>query len=151
MQRNILLLVLVVSAFFVSGCTSGGELFKQSVQRTAPKSQKQNTGKSFAPVSQEFIDPYGTVLTTTDGKPLYTFTNDMDGESTCYDECSIVWPPLLVSYPEEVGGMYRTTQRTDGLLQVTYNGQPLYTYTPDMPYKVTGDGKNGEWSVVVVE
>lgn len=149
MQRNILLLVLVVSAFFVSGCTSGGELFKQSVQRTAPKSKV--VGSSFAPVGSEFVDPYGTVLTAQDGKAIYTYEEDSEGVSNCYDECAIIWPPVLVNYPEEVGGEYSVLQRTDGALQVMLNGQPLYTYTPDALQTVLGDGKDGKWNVVVVE
>lgn len=132
-----------------SGCTAGGELFKQSLQKTAPKVEE--VGPSYAPVSQSQIDPYGSVLTTIKGYPLYTYRKDKNGKSNCDADCAIAWPPLLVENEEDVSGAYGTTQRSNGTLQVTLNGQPLYTYTPDSPNKANGNGKNGDWELVVLE
>ncbi len=45
-----------------------------------------------------------------------------------------------------------TTRRSDGTLEVTYNGHPLYTYAGDsQPGQTNGEGVNGfgaEWYAV---
>jgi predicted lipoprotein with Yx(FWY)xxD motif len=94
----------------------------------------------------------GTVLVNPDGFTLYVFTNDAGGESTCYDDCATLWPPVPADTP--VGGdldaaMFGSTSRTDGSEQLTVNGQPLYTYTPDTnPGDTTGQGVGDVWFVV---
>lgn len=148
MQKKMFFTTVVLSTFLFFGCTGGQDLFVQSVQKTKPKSK--SVGPSVAPVSSQFIDPFGEVLTTKYREPLYTYANDTAVASDCYDECAIAWPPFLVDYPEDVSGEYSTIERIDGTLQVTYNGKPLYTYAPDPVNKVTGDGKDGVWDVVLV-
>jgi len=145
------IITLVLSVFLLSGCSNGKELFLQSVQSTAPKEQINDIGQSFAPTNETNIDPYGTIITTKNNMALYTNLKDSINQSNCYDECAIAWPPFTVKFEEDVGGKYGVIQRKDGTLQVTYNGQPLYTYTPDSPNKVTGDGKNNQWSVVLAD
>lgn len=150
MNKKALLVSFLGSIFLFSGC-SGGDLFSQSVQKTAPKFDSEVVGDSFAPVSESVIEPFGTVLTTQESLPLYTYSKDKIDESNCYGDCAIAWPPLAVELESDVGGLYGVIQRADGILQVTYNGQPLYTYTPDSANVVTGDGKDNEWAVVVLE
>ncbi|MBP7842573.1 hypothetical protein KA017_01060 [Candidatus Woesebacteria bacterium] len=137
-----------MSFILFSGCTGGQDLFAQSVKKNAPKTK--SAAPSVAPVSSQFIDPFGEVLTTKFKEPLYTYAKDTAVASKCYDDCAIAWPPFLVDYPEDVSGEYSTIKRTDDTLQVTFNGQPLYTYAPDPVNKVTGDGKDGVWDVVLV-
>src|SRR5260370_26062705 len=70
------------------------------------------------------------------------------GKSTCYGQCARVWPPLLTSArPVAVKGsgvnakLLGTTRRSDGKLEVTYNGYPLYLYAPDRkPGQTNGEG-----------
>lgn len=94
----------------------------------------------------------GTILVDPDGFALYVFTADTGGESTCYEACADLWPP--VSADTEISSdldasMFGTTTRTDGTEQLTVNGQPLYLYTPDTnPGDTTGQGLNGVWFVV---
>ena len=38
----------------------------------------------------------GTVLVDANGRTLYAFTPDTDGEPTCVDSCADAWPPALV-------------------------------------------------------
>ena len=93
----------------------------------------------------------GKVLANSRGFSLYMFKKDKQhGKSTCYGQCAKVWPPLLTTgkpvalkrsgvNPKLLG----TTRRTDGKLEVTYNGWPLYLYTPDRrPGQVNGEGAN---------
>jgi predicted lipoprotein with Yx(FWY)xxD motif len=98
----------------------------------------------------------GTYLIAYNGMTLYTFANDTGAASTCYGACATNWPAYVVG-PEDnltqlqagVTGKVATTKRTDGSLQVTYNGHPLYFFIGD---KASGD-TNGQnvgkvWFVV---
>jgi predicted lipoprotein with Yx(FWY)xxD motif len=94
----------------------------------------------------------GAVLVGPDEMTLYVFDRDIDGVSTCYDECAQLWPPLLAAEGAEliasadVSGVLGTSMRADGTLQVTYNGQPLYYYAGDQePGDATGHGIDFEW------
>ncbi len=47
-----------------------------------------------------------------------------------------------------VTGTFATTKRTDGAMQVTYNGVPLYYYAADKKAgDVMGQGIGGVWFV----
>ncbi|MCW8111946.1 hypothetical protein PGS49_22080 [Yersinia intermedia] len=41
----------------------------------------------------------GRVYTDTKGMTLYTFDNDKQDLSTCYQDCAKAWPPLLKTMP----------------------------------------------------
>lgn len=79
----------------------------------------------------------GSILVGPTGLSLYLFTNDTPGTSNCYDQCATNWPPLLTESADAVVagvnmvGELGTTERTDGMLQVTYNGWPLYYWKDD--------------------
>jgi predicted lipoprotein with Yx(FWY)xxD motif len=97
-----------------------------------------------------------TVLTNSRGFTLYLFVPDGTGRSVCYGSCAAYWPPVT-GRPEAgpgVTGTLGTTQRTDGSLQVTYNGHPLYTYVGDSaPGQANGNGLNlngGLWREITV-
>ena len=87
---------------------------------------------------------YGKVLFDGRGYALYLFTADRTTRSTCYGGCAKAWPPFLtkgepVAGPGVHAGLFGTTRRRDGSLQVTYAGHPLYYYKGDGKDK--GDGK----------
>lgn len=94
----------------------------------------------------------GEILVDPDGFTLYIFTADTDGESTCYDACADLWPPVAADTAissDLDAAIFGSTARTDGTEQLTVNGMPLYLYTPDAnPGDVTGQGFNGVWFVV---
>ena len=96
----------------------------------------------------------GTFLVGPNGRTLYLFTNDTSTKSTCYDACAQAWPPLLTTGKPKAAGKARssllgTTKRKDGKRQVTYNGHPLYYYTPDSKVgDTTGQKVGGVWFVV---
>lgn len=84
---------------------------------------------------------FGPILVDDKGMTLYLFEKDTPNTSNCYDKCATNWPPLLTSGDPLAGdgvqaSMLGTTQRTDGTMQVTYNGWPLYYYAKD---KAAGD------------
>ena len=98
----------------------------------------------------------GTFLSAYNGMTVYTFDKDTGSTSTCYDTCATNWPQYVVG-PEDnltqlkagVTGAVATTKRTDGSLQVTYNGHPLYFFAKDTTGSdTTGDKVGGVWHVV---
>jgi predicted lipoprotein with Yx(FWY)xxD motif len=99
---------------------------------------------------------FGPILTTSSGMALYTLNTDHNGQSTCHGSCAAVWPPLNIPAgtvatggPGVTGTVGAATQ-SNGTLQVTYNGSPLYTFVSDTaPGQVTGDGVTGFFVVVV--
>jgi predicted lipoprotein with Yx(FWY)xxD motif len=81
-----------------------------------------------------------TVLTNSAGFTLYSFAPDTSTTSNCNGQCATYWPP--VKGPETAGpgvtGTLGTITRSDGTVQATYDGHPLYTYVGD---KAPGDNK----------
>jgi predicted lipoprotein with Yx(FWY)xxD motif len=94
----------------------------------------------------------GDILSDSDGNTLYLFVPDAQGESVCYDQCEAAWPPLVgdVNAGDGVdGSLLGTAERTDGSVQVTYDGWPLYYFANDAaPGDTNGQGLNDVWYVV---
>ncbi|HSJ70947.1 MAG TPA: hypothetical protein VLA29_04780 [Acidimicrobiia bacterium] len=94
----------------------------------------------------------GEILVDADGRTLYLFVPDAQGDSTCYDECEATWPPLVGEGQEGDGiddSLMGTAPRTDGSVQVTYDGWPLYYFAGDAaPGDTNGQGLNEIWYVV---
>lgn len=96
----------------------------------------------------------GSFLVDDKGMTLYLFTKDTPNTTVCYDKCAVAWPPLLTTGDPVAGegvdaSLLGTTNRTDGTVQVTYNGWPLYYYEKDKaPGDVTGQDVGGVWYVV---
>ncbi len=74
-----------------------------------------------------------TVLTNSRGHTLYWFAPDTPTKSMCNGACAQYWPP--VPGPDRAGpgvtGRLGTIRRSDGSIQETYDGHPLYTYIAD--------------------
>lgn len=112
------------------------------------------TASSKATVVTKTVPGYGTVLATSSGKPLYLLTADPAGSSKCTGSCSSTWPPLTVQGKPTAGSgvsasLLSTFKRSDGKLQVLYNGHALYTYTG--PSAASGAGMasyGGIWYLV---
>lgn len=94
----------------------------------------------------------GQVIVDAEGMTLYLFVADGQGESTCYDECEASWPVLEgeVSAGEGLdSALVGTTTRTNGDVQATYNGWPLYYFSGDAAVGDTkGQGLRDVWYVV---
>jgi predicted lipoprotein with Yx(FWY)xxD motif len=79
---------------------------------------------------------YGRILFDGRGYVLYAFTKDPAGRSVCSGNCAKAWPPFIVKFrPRARSGakasLIGTTRRSDGRLQATYKGRPLYYYVGD--------------------
>jgi predicted lipoprotein with Yx(FWY)xxD motif len=96
----------------------------------------------------------GSFLVDSKGMTLYLYTKDTPGTSNCYGSCASYWPPLLTNGAPVAGqgvtaSMLGTTTRTDGSVQVTYNGWPLYYFANDkVAGDTTGEGSQSVWYVI---
>jgi predicted lipoprotein with Yx(FWY)xxD motif len=99
----------------------------------------------------------GKILTNADGLTLYGFINDVNATSTCYSTCAEAWPPVIVPAEWKVGpgldtGIFSTTKREDGSLQLVAGKFPLYTYGGDAaPGDTTGQGSGDVWFAVALD
>jgi predicted lipoprotein with Yx(FWY)xxD motif len=96
-----------------------------------------------------------TVLTNAKGMTLYWFAPDTSTKSACYGSCAAYWPPVYGAQKAGPGvtGTLGTIKRSDGTVQATYDGHPLYTYIGDSaPGQATGNNINlngGLWHEVL--
>ena len=95
----------------------------------------------------------GKILAASNGATLYTFKRDTANTSNCSDACATTWPPYVVSGavvpPTGLAGTLGTAPRSDGGMQITYNGMPLYRYSADVATgDANGDGVGGNWFAV---
>jgi predicted lipoprotein with Yx(FWY)xxD motif len=78
----------------------------------------------------------GTMLVDSKGRALYLWVGDTGKKSVCNGECAQDWPPLTIKGKPTAGGgakssLLGTTKRSDGTLEVTYAGHPLYRFAGD--------------------
>jgi predicted lipoprotein with Yx(FWY)xxD motif len=90
----------------------------------------------------------GPILVDSKGFTLYDFHKDKGTESACYGACASTWPPLTAKGSPHAKGaadasQLGTTKRSDGTVQVTYAGHPLYTYVADTK---PGETKGNDFS-----
>ena len=98
----------------------------------------------------------GEILTDADGMVLYTFANDEQGSgvSSCEGDCLANWPAFIsddpLTLPDGVPGELTQIERSDGSMQVAYNGWPLYYFVKDTaPGDTNGNNVGDVWFVVV--
>ena len=85
------------------------------------------------------------MLTSAKGFTLYLFVPDTTIMSKCNGSGATFWPPVKgpVTAGPGVTGKLTTIKRSDGSVQETYNGHPLYTYSGDSaPGQAKGNGVN---------
>jgi predicted lipoprotein with Yx(FWY)xxD motif len=99
--------------------------------------------------------PLGTILVNSSGMTLYHLSAERGGKFICSNSaCTGIWHPLTVSAgssPHGEVGSLSTVKRADGTTQVTYNGDPLYTFAQDQqPGETKGQGIKdvGTWTVI---
>ena len=85
-----------------------------------------------------------TVLTSAKGFTLYSFAPDTSTMSRCNGTCAQNWPPVQgPTTAPGVTGTFGTIERSDGSVQATFDGHPLYTFVGDTaPGQNHGNGLN---------
>lgn len=94
----------------------------------------------------------GEILVDGNGKTLYVFTKDSGGQSQCTDNCLTAWPVYYAADVKPQAGVdladFATITRSDGRMQTTYKGWPLYYYSGDKAKgDATGEAVDNEWFV----
>jgi predicted lipoprotein with Yx(FWY)xxD motif len=100
---------------------------------------------------------FGRVLFDANGQVVYVFEIDRKNRSNCTSaDCVEAWPPVLTREPPSAGAgvnerLLGTIRRSEGQLQVTYKGRPLYFYEHEGPGEIKChdvDLHGGRWWVV---
>ncbi len=121
-----------------------------------PQSAAQTSGSPSSAVTvKSASSSLGTILIDGQGMMLYHLSGEQNGKFICMSSaCVGVWHPLIApssGAPSGEVGSLGTVKRPDGTAQVTYKGEPLYTFTGDQQSGETkGQGIKdvGTWSAV---
>ena len=156
---------LIILALALAGCAAPGNTAPAAQPTAAPAATAIPAATTApAPAAQAPAGPAtvmvskndkpGQIVADSEGKTLYLYTKDSKDTSNCYDKCAQNWPPLLTTGAPKAGdgadaGLLGATARTDGTMQVTYNGWPLYYWIKDQtPGDATGQDVGGVWYVL---
>jgi predicted lipoprotein with Yx(FWY)xxD motif len=164
--RTSLAALTFVTCLLVAGC--GGDEPETTAATHTPTSSAAVTSEPSPPTTPP--PALGTVVTTGDsefgtmlfddrGQAIYLFDRERTSTPDCYDECATAWPPVLTDGTPQAAGaagqaLLGTSQRTDGSVQVTYAGHPLYFYAHEGPGEVLCHDvflNGGTWYVVTPE
>jgi predicted lipoprotein with Yx(FWY)xxD motif len=138
--------LLVAGAFSVITVLTTACGSSPSTGSTNPSPSPAGTGAKVAVANNAKL---GQILVDDKGMTLYLFVKDTGTSSTCYDQCATFWPPFLTTGTPQAGtganqSLLGTTTRTDGKVEVTYAGHPLYYFQKDKAAgDITGQGVNG--------
>lgn len=98
-------------------------------------------------VNLEYNYTVGNYLANSSGDTLYVYTGDLrySGKTACYGQCTLTWKPfyttVLTVSPGINASKFGTMTRTNGSLQLTYEGMPLYLYARNTtPGLINGTG-----------
>jgi predicted lipoprotein with Yx(FWY)xxD motif len=157
-RKVVVLSIVVVAAMLMAGCRApaGATPAPAAAPTAAPTQEPAATMPPVAEAATVSVGEttLGKILVGDKGMTLYMFTKDQNGESACYDNCAVAWPPLLVTGDPVAGegvdaALLSVTTRTDGAKQVRYNGMPLYYYAKDMAAgDVIGQDVGQAWYVI---
>ena len=141
MQSKLITSALAGMVLLAAAC--GGS---SSTSSASPSPSPVATGTKIAVATNAKL---GSILVDDKGMTVYLWVGDKGKESTCYTSCATAWPPVLTDGAPQAGtgvqaSLLGTTTRTDGKVEVTYAGHPLYYFIKDKaPGDVTGQGSNG--------
>ena len=111
----------------------------------ASSSSSNNAISYQSPIIQiETDSTLGQYLADANGLPLYTYSKDTAGVSSCTGSCLDEWPAYQPSGNTSLPTNVTIITRSDGLQQFAYKGMPLYYYIYDTEIdSINGDGVSG--------
>ena len=158
MQKSMKVLVLTIAASVALSACGSSSSSKTSASRAEsqpPASQASAAGTSSAQVKTAASPKLGRILVDAQGMTLYHLTAEQNGKFICTSTaCLHVWHPLTEQAggtPSGSVGSLATIKRPDGSVQLTYKGQPLYTFAQDqVAGQTNGQGIKdvGTWMAV---
>jgi predicted lipoprotein with Yx(FWY)xxD motif len=144
--------ILVGGAAVLAACgSSTSPAASSSTPASSSSSVTPAAADSSAPAGSAVIATHktarGIVLTNAKGDTLYWFAIDTPTTSKCNGSCATYWPPVIGTPKAAAGtsltGKFGTITRSNGQVQATYDGHPLYTYAADTaPGQIKGNGLN---------
>jgi predicted lipoprotein with Yx(FWY)xxD motif len=131
--------VLIASSSLLAACGGGGSTSTSS--NTLPRTPPGTVAGPASVVLQSATINGAPAFVTAGQLPVYTFGGDtVANQSACTGSCLALWPPV----PPPTGTLptpWSSFARTDnGQQQLSYNGQPLYTFISDSTLTANGDG-----------
>jgi predicted lipoprotein with Yx(FWY)xxD motif len=147
---------LTASVLLAACGSSSSSKSASSTGETQPAAAQTSTGTSTALVKTASNSKLAaTVLVDSQGMTLYHLSGEQNGKFICTSAaCLQVWHPLTApagATPSGSVGSLSTVKRSDGSVQVTYKGTPLYTFAQDKQAgEANGQGLKdvGTWSAV---
>lgn len=130
------------AAAVIAGCGS-------SSSSTTATTSASGAGSGGALVLSTAQGTDGTYLTGASGRAVYLWLGDSGATSKCSGSCATSWPPVIAASAPKTSGAavaadLGTTKRSDGSMQVTYKGHPLYYFAGDGQAGMTnGQGSTG--------
>lgn len=159
-KRTLLLTLMTALALVLSACAGDGD-DTADTDTDAPTGETTDDAADGATAGDEDMgeatvavasSDLGDIVVDGEGRTLYLFTPDEQGDPTCTDDCAAAWPPFegpATAGDGADGAMLATAPHPSGVTQVTYNGWPLYYFASDAgPGDVNGQGVNDVWFVV---
>ena len=143
------LLAVAAAAAVLAACSSSGTSSAGGSTPTSSSSPAAATAGSLKTATIGGV----TVLTSAKGFTLYSFAPDTPTTSNCNGTCATNWPPVKgPATAPGVTGTFSTIKRSDGSVQATFDGHPLYAFAGDTaPGQAKGNGLNaagGLWHEV---
>jgi predicted lipoprotein with Yx(FWY)xxD motif len=134
-----LLPIVAIVAAVLAGCgssTSSAKDDPMTEATAATASAPTATASTRGPKLKVISSDYGRILADGHGQALYLFTADKGKASTCAGDCATAWQPYIVKKaPTAISGakpgLVGAIRRSDGKLQATYAGHPVYYYEGD--------------------
>lgn len=105
-------------------------------------------------IKSTLSNTHGQILTDANGIAVYAFAKDTQNGTTsaCTDQqCTSAWKPVTTQGAPVAGegamqNLLGTITGSDGMMQVTYNGWPLYYLKSETSSGTTnGQGMDNEW------
>lgn len=157
--------VLGASALLTAGC-GGGKSTNNSTSAASSNAAQSSSGTSGSGTAASSAASSGSAAGTTvtvkhaaklgtilaagpERMTVYLFEADKGPSSKCSGACAGAWPPVTTSgAPVAAGGAVAadlgTIRRSDGTMQITYKGHPLYYFVKDKDAGDSyGEGVNG--------
>ncbi len=152
-SKNFLIPTIALAAsVLLSAC---GSASSSSSSGPTPASQPSSAPASAAVVKTAADSSLGaTILVNARGMTLYRLSGETSGKFICTNAtCLHNWHPVIAGGGKPSGSVASlgVVKRPDGTMQVTYKGEPLYTFAADhSPGQTNGQGFKdvGTWNAV---
>jgi predicted lipoprotein with Yx(FWY)xxD motif len=143
--------VLAVASVGVAACSSS----PATPSKTTPSKLGLKPNKNLTLFS--YKTTHGTVVGTIFGGIAYADKDETAKKIECTGSCTLTWRPWIIGsasvHPQAGSGVQSSligsTKRSDGEVQLTYGGHPLYLYAHQANnLRTNAQGAGGVWYIV---